>query len=208
VLDSAAASYGRATSFGPVVELLRRYARIGDRDDLRLIREKVTGKLLALDRTLEPTLPALLTLLDVPVDDPAWRGLDAAERRQRTLDAVRSVWLREAREQPVLLIVEDLHWIDPETQALLDGLVESLGSARLLLLVNYRPEYRHGWGSRTHYTQIRIDPLPAASAQELLATLVGVDPALDELGAAPEPRRPCRGAGGEPAGARDRRRAG
>src|SRR5439155_23258351 len=143
VLEGASVSYGKATSYLPVIDLLKGYFKIQDRDDLREIREKVTGKLLTLDRALGPTLLALLVLLDVPVDDPSWQALDPAQRRQRTLDAVRRLLLREAREQPLLLIFEDLHWIDGETQALLDALVDSLGSARLLLLLNYRPEYQH-----------------------------------------------------------------
>ncbi|HYU19125.1 MAG TPA: adenylate/guanylate cyclase domain-containing protein, partial [Chloroflexota bacterium] len=137
-LESASVSYGKATSYLPVIDLLKGYFKIQDRDDLREIREKVTGKLLALDRALEPTLPPLLALLDVPVEDAAWRTLDPGQRRQQTLDAVKRLLLREAREQPLLVIFEDLHWIDGETQALLDSLVEGLGSARVLLLVNYR----------------------------------------------------------------------
>ena len=86
--------------------------------------------------------------------------------------------LRQSQEQPLLLVCEDLHWLDTETQALLDSLVESLPTARLLLLVNYRPDYRHGWGSKTYYTQVRLDPLPPASADALLRTLVGDDPSL------------------------------
>ena len=140
------------------------------------IRENVTGKLLTLDRVLEPALPALLALLDMPVDDPAWQALDPGQRRQRTLDAVRGLLLREAREQPLLVIFEDLHWIDSETQTLLDGLVESVGSARLLLIVNYRPEYQHAWGSKTAYGQMRLDALPAESANELLDFLLAQIP--------------------------------
>jgi len=181
VLESASVSYGKATSYLPVIDLLKGYFKIQDRDDLREIREKVTGKLLTLDRALEPTLPALLALLDVPVDDAGWQTLDPAQRRQRTLDAVKGLLLREAREQPLLVIFEDLHWIDSETQALLDGLVESLGSARLLLLVNYRPGYQHTWGSRTYYSQMRLDVLPAESAGELLEALLGDDPGLVPL---------------------------
>ncbi len=180
-LESASVSYGKATSYLPVIDLLKSYFKIQDRDDLREIREKVTGKLLTLDRSLEPTLPALLALLDVPVDDAAWQALDPAEGRRRTLDAVRGLLLREVREQPLLVIFEDLHWIDGETQALLDGLVESLGSARLLLLVNYRPGYQHTWGSRTYYSQMRLDVLPAESAGELLEALLGDDPGLGPL---------------------------
>ena len=75
-LDSASVSYGTATSYLPVIDLLKGYFKIQSRDDFREIREKVTGKLLTLDRALEPTLPALVALLDVPVDDAAWRTLD------------------------------------------------------------------------------------------------------------------------------------
>jgi class 3 adenylate cyclase/tetratricopeptide (TPR) repeat protein len=180
-LESVSVAYGKATSYLPVIDLLKGYFKVDDRDDLREIREKVTGKLLALDRSLEPTLTALLALLDVPVDDAEWRTLDPAERRRRTLDGVLRVLLREAREQPLLLIFDDLHWIDGETQALLDALVESLGSARVLLLVNYRPEYEHAWGGKAYYSQVRMDALPAESAGELLDALLGDDPGLAPL---------------------------
>src|SRR4029077_19749430 len=121
----------------------------------------------------EPILPAVLALLDVPVEDAHWQALDPPQRRQRTLDAVTRFCLGETQGHPLLLVFEDLHWIDAETQALLDGLVESLPTARLLLLVNYRPEYANNWGRKTYYSQIRLDPLPTASAAELLATLLG-----------------------------------
>jgi tetratricopeptide (TPR) repeat protein len=176
VLEATAVSYGQAMSYLPTIALLRGYFAIQDRDDPREVREKVAGKLLKLDAA--PTLPALLALLDVPVDDAAWRALDPPQRRQRTLDAVRRVLLRETREQPLLLIFEDLHWIDSETQALLDGLVGTLGSARLLLLVSYRPEYQHAWGSKTSYSQLRLDALPADQTGELLDALLGEDPGL------------------------------
>ena len=141
----------------------------------------MTGKLLTLDESLKPTLPALLALLEAPVDDGAWRALDPGERRQRTLDAVRRLLLREARERPLLLIFEDLHWIDGETQALLDGLVDSLGSARVLVLVNYRTEYHHTWGGQACYSELRLDVLPVESAGDLLDALLGDDPGLAPL---------------------------
>src|SRR5262249_47791593 len=99
----------------------------------------------------------------------------------RTLDALKRVLLRESQAQPLLLVFEDLHWIDAETQALLDSLVESLPTARFLLLVNYRPEYQHGWGSKTYYTQLRLDPLPPASADAFLQALLGDDLSLAPL---------------------------
>src|SRR6185436_6407267 len=153
----------------------------GDRDNHREMRDKVMGRVLGLDRALEPLLPPLLALLDVPVEDATWQPLDAPQRRKRTLDAVKRLLLRESQVQPLLVVFEDLHWIDGETQALLDSLVDSLGSARLLLLVNYRPEYEHRWGSKTAYSQLRLDSLPAESAFELLAALLGPDPGLTPL---------------------------
>jgi hypothetical protein len=181
VLEAASVSYGKAITYLPVSELLRGYFQIEPRDDTRKIREKVTDKLLSLDRALEAALPALLALLDVSVDDESWTGLAPPQRRQRTLDAVKGLMLRESHGQPLVVIFEDLHWIDGETQAVLDGLVESLPTARLLLLVNYRPEYRHGWGSKTYYRQVQLDALPAARTEELLETLLGNDRSLVPL---------------------------
>jgi class 3 adenylate cyclase/tetratricopeptide (TPR) repeat protein len=181
VLEAASVSYGKTTSYLPVIDLLKDYFKIQDRDDLRKIREKVAGKLLTLDDALKPALSALLALLDVPVDDASWRMLDPGQRRQQTLDAVKHLLLREAREQPLLLIFEDLHWIDGETQAVLDDLVESLPMARILLLVNYRPEYAHTWGGKTYYRLLRIDPLPVESIEELLEALLGGGEELSPL---------------------------
>jgi class 3 adenylate cyclase len=181
VLESTSVSYGKATSYFPVVELLKRYMHIEDGDEPRTIRAKVTGHLLTLDEVLQETIPALLALLEaLPADSP-FLTLDPPQRRQRTLAALRSVLLRESQVQPLLLVCEDLQWIDSETQALLDSLVESLPAAHILLLVNYRPEYQHGWGSKTYYTQLRLDPLPPASADELLQALLGDDPSLVPL---------------------------
>jgi class 3 adenylate cyclase/tetratricopeptide (TPR) repeat protein len=181
ILEASSVSYGKATSYLPVIDLLKGYFQIGDRDDHREMRAKVLGRVLGLDRALEPMLPPLLALLDVPVEDTAWQGLDPPQRRQRTLDAIKRLMLRESQAQPLLVVFEDLHWVDGETQALLDNLVESLGSARLLLLVNYRPEYEHRWGSKTAYSQLRLDTLPAESAAELLAALLGPDLGLIPL---------------------------
>jgi predicted ATPase/class 3 adenylate cyclase len=181
VLEGGSVSYGRATPYLPVIELLKAYLRIQERDDQRQIRERVAGKLLTLDPTLEPLLTPLLALLDVPVDDAAWGALDPPQRRQRILESVKRLLLRESQVQPLLLLFEDLHWMDSESQALLDSLIESLATARVLLLVSYRPEYQHPWGSKTYYTQLRIDPLPSQTAEELLTALLGQDVTLEPL---------------------------
>ena len=181
VLESASVSYGKATPYFPIIDLLKRYAHVEEHDDPRTVRAKVTGQVLTLDETLQDTVPALLALLDALPEDSPFLTLDPSQRRQRTLAALKRLLLRESQVQPLLLVFEDLHWIDTETQALLDSLVESLPTARLLLLVNYRPEYQHGWGSKTYYTQLRLDPLPPASADAFLQALLGNDPSLAPL---------------------------
>src|SRR5439155_1220596 len=145
VLESASVSYGKATPYVPVIDLLRRYAHIEDSDDLRTIRAKVTGQALTLDAALQETIPALLALLDALPEDSPFLTLDPPQRRRRTLDALKRVLLRESQVQPLLLVFEDLHWIDAETQALLDSLVDSLPATRILPLANSRPEHQPGW---------------------------------------------------------------
>jgi tetratricopeptide (TPR) repeat protein len=181
VLESTSVSYGKATPYFPVLDLLKRYVHAEESDDLRTIRAKVTGQVLTLDEALQEVIPALLSLLDALSDDSPFLKLEPPQRRQRILEALKRLLLRESQVQPLLLVFEDLHWIDAETQALLDSLVESLPTTRLLLLVNYRPEYQHAWGSKTFYTQLPLDPLPPASADALLQALVGDDPSLAPL---------------------------
>jgi class 3 adenylate cyclase len=181
VVESGSVSYGKATPYLPLIELLKAYFKIHDRDSQREIREKITGKLLTLDEALKSTLPAFFALLDLPVEDQRWQGLDPLQKRQRTLDASKRLLFRESQAQPLLLVFEDLHWIDSETQTLLDSLVESLPTSRLLLLVNYRPEYQHSWASKTFYSQVRLDPLVPESAEELLRNLLGNDPSFQVL---------------------------
>jgi class 3 adenylate cyclase/DNA-binding winged helix-turn-helix (wHTH) protein/tetratricopeptide (TPR) repeat protein len=181
VLDSAAMSYGQATPYFPVRDLLRRYCHLEEGADMGTIQTRVTEQVLTLDPALRDTIPALLALLDALPEDSPFLQLDASQRRQRTFAALKRVLLRQSQVHPLLLVCEDLHWLDTETQALLDSLGESLPTARLLLLINYRPDYRHGWGSKTYYTQVRLDPLPPESADAFLQALLGNDPSLAPL---------------------------
>ena len=181
VLESRSVSYGKATPYLPVSDLLKAYFQVEARDGARELRAKVVTRLRALDESLESTTPAFLTLLDVPAEEVRWQGLDPAQRRQRTLDAVKALLLRESQRQPLLLVFEDLQWVDSETQAFLDSLVESLPRARMVLLVNYRPEYEHGWSGKTYFTRLRLNTLARASADELLHALLGEDSELGPL---------------------------
>ncbi len=181
VLESGSVSYGKATPFLPLADLLRSYFKIDARDDVRGIRVKVTGGLLTLDETLKDAVPVALWLLDALGEESAFLELEPAERRRQTFAAVKRILLRENELRPLLLVFEDLHWVDNETQAFLDGFIESLPAARVLLAVNYRPEYRHGWANRTYYRQLRVDPLLPESAEGLLDGLLGVDPSVAAL---------------------------
>jgi class 3 adenylate cyclase/tetratricopeptide (TPR) repeat protein len=173
VLESRSVSYGRAAAYGPVRDLLRALFRIRETDDRRTIQNRVTAKVLTLDRVLEETIPAVLAVLDAAQEASPFMTFDPLERRHRTLEAIKRLLIRESQIQPMLVVVEDLHWIDSETQALLDSLVDNLPGARIVLLVNYRPEYHHGWGSKPCYGQIRVDPLTPGGTNEFLAALLG-----------------------------------
>jgi class 3 adenylate cyclase/tetratricopeptide (TPR) repeat protein len=180
VLEAASTSHDTTTSYAPVVQLLRVYFRIDGRDGPRAVREKVIGH--PVSRAVgEPSLSALLALLDVPVEDPHWTALEPLERRQRTLEAVTDLLLQESRVEPLILVFEDLHWIDRDSRAVLDHLVEHLADARILLLASSRPEDRLRWEERAHATEIRVDPLAPTSARELLSALLGADASLDVL---------------------------
>ena len=181
IVESGSVSYGKATPYLPLADLLRSYFKVDARDDIRGIRVKVTGGLLTLDETLKDAVPVALWLLDALPEDSAFLGMEPAERRRQTLAAIKRIFLRESQVRPVMLVFEDLHWVDSETQAFLDSFVESLPASRILLAVNYRPEYRHGWANKTYYAQLHIDPLAPESAEVLLHALIGQDPSTDSL---------------------------
>src|SRR5437899_1336969 len=147
VLETFSVSHGKASAYLPVIDLLRNYFRIANEDDERTRREKVNGKILTLDRSLDDTIPYLFSLLSIVEGDDPLAHMDGQIKKRRTLDAIKRILLRESLNQPLMVVFEDLHWIDGETQGLLDLLADSIGSAKILLLVNYRPEYRHQWGN-------------------------------------------------------------
>ncbi len=175
VLEAYSVSHGKASAYLPVIDLLKSYFKIAPGDDERTRREKVAGKVVILDRALEDTLPYLYSLLGISESDNPLAPLDPQARRRRTLEAIKRILMCESLSQPLIVEFEDLHWIDSETQALLNLLVDGIATARILLLVNYRPEYHHQWGSKTYYTQLRLDPLGKESSEELLTALIGDD---------------------------------
>jgi predicted ATPase len=181
VREAPSFSHGKEIAYLPLIDLLLGYLEIADEDDARRRRQKLLGKLLDLDRSLEDALPYLFALLGIVEGEDSLAQMDAQIRRRRTQEAVKRILLRESLNQPLMLIFEDLHWIDEETQAFLNLLTEGIANAPVLLLVNYRPEYSHSWGSKTYYTQLRLDPLAQKSAGEMLSALVGDSPGLAPL---------------------------
>jgi len=181
VLEAYSVSHGKASAWLPVLELLKSYFEIADDDDDGRRSEKVEAQVRGLDPALAETLPYILSLLGIAGAGASLAMMDAQIRRRRTLEAVKRIIIRESLKQPLVVIFEDLHWIDAETQELLDLLVDSVASARILMLANYRPEYHHEWINRTCYTQLRLDPLDGRSADEMLHALLGGDTSLQSL---------------------------
>jgi len=189
VLEGASVSYGKATPYFPLIAMLRQYLQIADGERSENIREQVVMHILELDGMLKNAIPPILSLLgalpevhpsaalvqfkDVVDATERYLAMDPQQRRRLILDGVKRVLIRESQRQPLLFVFEDLHWIDSETQAFLDGLIESLPLTRILLLVDYRPEYSHGWGDKGYYTQLRVEPLQPTSVEELLQHLLG-----------------------------------
>ena len=147
------------------------------------------GAALGARRSLWPAAHAFEALLGVPAEDAQWQELEPRQRRLHTLEALRHLILRESQIEPLLLVLEDLHWLDAETQAWLDGLVDGLPAARVLLLVTYRPEYQHPWGNRTYYTQLRVDPLTSEGAEDLLRVFWAPTPSWPRCGHCSSSRR-------------------
>jgi predicted ATPase len=172
VLDTFSVSHGKASAYLPVIDLLRNYFRIASEDEERTRREKVAGKITILDSKSGGHVA-------LPVQSARHRrgrrpaGADGRADQEAAHAGGKRIVLRESLNQPLMVIFEDLHWIDEQTQELLNLLADSIGTAKILLLVNYRPEYSHQWNSKTYYTQLRLDPLGRESAEEMLAALLG-----------------------------------
>jgi class 3 adenylate cyclase/tetratricopeptide (TPR) repeat protein len=181
VLEAYSVSHGKAAAWLPALELLRGYFCIQDADEPPARRKKVRTTVSALDPALSDTLPYLLGLLGIQDTPDPLAQMDAQIRLRRTLAAIRRIIVRESLKQPLVVIFEDLHWVDEQTQALLDLIVDSIAGTRVLLLTNYRPEYRHQWSGKSHYTQLRLDPLGGESAAAMLTALLGDDAELETI---------------------------
>ena len=178
VLEAFSVSHGKGSAYLPIVELLHSYFEFGSGDSASVRREKIAAKIAGLDPNLETALPYLYALLEIANDKDRLAGMDAQLRKSRILEAVTRLFLAEADRRPLILMVEDLHWLDDESQALLDRIADVVGNSRMLLLVNYRPEYAHRWGDKSCCVRLRLESLGGGSADEMLSAILGDDEAL------------------------------
>ena len=178
ILETGTASHDSNTTYRPIAALIQSWFDISKLDAQAEAAKKLRSAIENMDPLLQGIIPPLLALLDLPVADTEWPTLAPAQKRQRTLEAIKTAVMRYSQTESLMVVVEDLHWADPGTQGVLDHLVDSLGFSRVLLLVTYRPEYRHNWSSKTFFTQLRLDPLGVDNADLLLRTLLGEDPSL------------------------------
>ncbi|HYB40855.1 MAG TPA: AAA family ATPase [Candidatus Methylomirabilis sp.] len=179
VLDTASVTLGRPVPFFAAINLLRSYFDAAPGEAAEAVRGKVARRLASL--SLTPLLPVFLALLDVAAEDVEGQMLEPAQRRRQTLSAIKRLIAQESVRQPLLLVFEDAHWIDPETRELLDEIADGLPRSHVLALVTYRPEYQHGWSGWSFYTQLRLEPLRGESAGHLIDELLGADPSLAPL---------------------------
>ena len=181
VLESNSTSYGHATPYLPIVELLRDYFKVEAHEEKQAIREKVPGKILTLNPSLQDAILPVLDLLDALEDNHPFRSIDPQQHRQSTYQAITRLLLSESRVQPVVAVFEDLHWYDCLTLGLLNELVVRAQDSRLLLVVTYRPEYRDEWRNRPNHRQLHLDPLASENLAALLQALLGSNPNLQVL---------------------------
>jgi class 3 adenylate cyclase/tetratricopeptide (TPR) repeat protein len=181
VLEASATSHPSTSPYLAIADLLRAYVDVTATADSEEIKQKLSARIAAGDHGLTDAMPAFLTVLGLPGQSAEWDALDPPQRRQRVHEGIRRLLLTEAARQPVLLVIEDLHWVDAETQALLGRLVEIVFGARVALAVSYRPEYRHEWANLASYLQIRVASLSSEASGQLLDTLMGTDASVVPL---------------------------
>jgi class 3 adenylate cyclase/tetratricopeptide (TPR) repeat protein len=180
VFEAQAQAHGREIPFMPVLQMLRAYFGIADGDPERLVREKIAGRALLLDPDFAEDLPVLFDFLGVPDPDRPAPQL-SAEARQRTLRGIVCRLVRAPNREPIVAVIEDLHWIDEGSAAMLGDLFSAVEDTRTLVVVNFRPEYTRGWSHPPSYHEISLEPLGPDGTHELLRDLAGEDPSLDGL---------------------------
>jgi tetratricopeptide (TPR) repeat protein len=171
-LEGRCLHYGGSMPYLPLLDVFRAYFEIEEGDREFIIKKKMAEKAGRLDDKLKDALPPLQDILSVKVDDEDYVRLDPPLKRVKIFEAIRDLLVRESQERPLVLAVEDLHWIDRTSEELLDYLIGFLPQTCILLLLLYRPEYTHQWGSKSYYSQIGVDQLPLDFSAELVRSIL------------------------------------
>ncbi len=183
-LEGRCLQYGGSMAYLPVLDILRSYFDIKEGDREFLIKKKMEEKILDLDVKLKDVIPPFQSLLSLKVDDEDFSKLEPKEKRERTFEALRDLVIRVSQEKPLVLTFEDLHWIDKTSEEFLGYLIGWLANTPIMLLLLYRPEYTHPWGSKSYYTKVGLDQLGTNSSSELVKAILEegeVAPQLTQL---------------------------
>lgn len=167
--------YGGAMPYLPILDVLRSFLEIKEGEQEHIVRHKLKEKILGLDENLRPIIPPIQELLSLKVDDEAYARLEPKQKRERTFEAIRDLLIRGSQDRPLILAVEDLHWIDKTTEEFLSYMIGWLPRTRILLLLLYRPEYTHQWGSKSYYRRIGVEQLSTGTSAELVGAILDGD---------------------------------
>lgn len=181
VYETQCQAHGRELPLLPVLQMMRSYFGIEPEDSERAAREKIAGRLLLLDPGFGDDLGLVFEFLGVPDPERPPPEMSADARQRRLLDMVRRLYQTRSRDEAVVNVIEDLHWIDPASEVFLGAMIESVPGTGALVVTNFRPEYRADWMRRSYYRQLPLAPLGTEAVEELLADLLGTDPSLDGL---------------------------
>ena len=183
-LEGQCFHYGSSMSYLPFLDILRSYFEIKEGDREATINQKLANKLTELDEELENVLPPLRELLSLKVEDENFIKLEPEQKKERTFEAIRNLLIRLSKEKRLILVIDDMHWIDKTSEEFLDYLIGWLAGSPILLILLYRPEYTHPWGSKSYYSQIGLTQLTAKSGAELIRAILNdceIEPALEML---------------------------
>ncbi|MEE9607726.1 MAG: AAA family ATPase, partial [Myxococcota bacterium] len=181
ILEARCPAYGKAIPFLPILEFLRDSFAIAERDSDQLVREKIAGRLLLLDRAFEESLPLIFDFLGVPDPDRPGPKIDPEVRQRRLFAFVRRLVQAQSEREPAVILFDDIHWIDAASDGFLAQLVEAIGTTRTLLLMNFRPEYGADWFQRSYYQRLPVSPLGRADVAAMVAHLLGTDASVAPL---------------------------
>ena len=173
--------FGGAMSYLPILDILRSFFEIKEGDREFLIKKNMKEKILQLDESLHGVLPPFHKLFSLEIEDGAYQKLDPQKKKEKTFEAIRDLLVRQSQDRPIILVVEDLHWIDKTSEEFLNYLIEWLANAHILLIFLYRPEYTHSWGSKSYYNRIGLDQLATKSSTELIRAILQEGDPVPEL---------------------------